>query len=158
MQPSPQACLPASKSNAKMIQFSPKNWSKISKNRCWKQVDFVVNVLIIFVMDFTEFWSKLDLTLGVKIDSKSFENRFGRPRTFQGLPRCLHEVSERPPRPQKWLREASKRSPRRPTTASERVPGLMRTDSLNFATASNLSPQKAAWCERTEWTGFTVSG
>ena len=95
-------------------------------------------------MDFTEFWSKLDLTLGVKIDSKSFENRFGRPRTFQGLPRCLHEVSEKPPRPQKWLREASKRSPRRPTTASERVPGLMRTDSLNFATASNLSPQKAA--------------
>ena len=41
---------------------------------------FLVICLYLF-MDFTEFWSKLDLTLGIKILPKSFENRFGRPST-----------------------------------------------------------------------------
>ena len=108
MQPSPQACLPASKSYAKIIQFSPKDWSKISKNRCWKQVDFVVNVLIVFVVDFTEFWSKLDLTLGVKIDSKSFENRFGRPRTSKMPPWSLRKDSKTPKVALRSLQKVSK--------------------------------------------------
>ena len=132
MYPSP-ACWLASKSRSKIIRFSSQTWSKIHQNSTSKPCEIIDCFLLPIFDRFFRFWIQIWPHFGsqnhLQIVQKSFWPPTELPKSSKWRPWSHQET-------QKCLWEASKRSLRRPTTASERTSRQLCTNSLNFPTDS----------------------